>query len=75
MSTTTDALQRPVQVIWGADDRTATLERGLQLFRMLARHDRHAQFHVFNQSGHFPFREHPGWPHALLVRFVALHVD
>lgn len=66
-------LQRPVQVIWGFDDRTATLERGVDLFRMFARHDRSAQFHVFNQSGHFPFREHPERFNALLARFVASH--
>lgn len=64
-------LQRPLQVFWGFDDRTATLERGVDLFRMFARHDRHAQLHVFNQSGHFPFREHPERFNALLERFVA----
>ena len=66
-------LQRPVQVIWGFDDRTATLERGVELFRMFALHDRQAQLHVFNQSGHFPFREHPERFNALLGRFVESH--
>lgn len=66
-------LQRPLQVFWGFDDRTATLERGVELFQMFARHDRHAQLHVFNRSGHFPFREHPERFNALLGRFVAGH--
>jgi pimeloyl-ACP methyl ester carboxylesterase len=66
-------LQRPVQVFWGFNDRTATLERGVELFQMVARHDRDAQFHVFNQSGHFPFREHPERFNSLLARFVASH--
>ena len=66
-------LQRPVQVFWGFDDRTATLERGVDLFRMFALHDRQAQLHVFNQSGHFPFREHPERFNALLGRFVESH--
>jgi len=64
-------LQRPSQVVWGFDDRTATLERGIELFRMIAQHERRAQFHVINQSGHFPFREHPARFNALLARFVA----
>ncbi len=64
-------LQRPTQVIWGYDDRTATLERGISLFRSIARHERRTQFHVINQSGHFPFREHPARFNALLSRFLA----
>jgi 2-hydroxy-6-oxonona-2,4-dienedioate hydrolase len=64
-------LQRPVQVIWGYDDRTAVLERGLELFRILARHERRATLHVINRSGHFPFREHPSRFNALLGKFVS----
>jgi 2-hydroxy-6-oxonona-2,4-dienedioate hydrolase len=64
-------LQRPVQVFWGFDDRTATIDRGVELFRTLARHERRAQFHVINQSGHFPFREHPARFNALLAKWVA----
>jgi 2-hydroxy-6-oxonona-2,4-dienedioate hydrolase len=63
-------LQRPTQLIWGFDDRTATLDRGIALFNLIARHERDAQFHVINQSGHFPFREHPERFNALLARFV-----
>jgi pimeloyl-ACP methyl ester carboxylesterase len=64
-------LQRPAQVVWGYDDRTATLDRGIALFRSIARHERRAQLHVINQSGHFPFREHPARFNALLARWVA----
>ncbi|ARP93596.1 alpha/beta fold hydrolase [Bordetella genomosp. 13] len=65
-------LQRPVQVIWGYNDRTAVLDRGMELFRMVSRHQRDAQFHLINESGHFPFREHPAQFNALLARFFAL---
>jgi pimeloyl-ACP methyl ester carboxylesterase len=65
-------LQRPIEVIWGFNDRTAVIDRGVELFRMFARHERRAQFHVINQSGHFPFREHPERFNALLGRFVSL---
>jgi len=64
-------LQRPTQVIWGFDERTATIDRGIALFHSIARHERRAQFHIMNQSGHFPFREHPARFNALLARFVA----
>ena len=66
-------LQRPIQIIWGFNDQTAVLERGMELYQMVARHERRAQLHVFNQAGHFPFREHPARFNALLARFVALH--
>jgi pimeloyl-ACP methyl ester carboxylesterase len=65
-------LQRRVQIVWGYNDRTAVLERGMELFRMVSRHQRDAHFHVVNASGHFPFREHPAQFNALLARFFAL---
>ena len=64
-------LQRPTQVVWGYDDRTATIDRGIALYRGIARHERRALFHVINQAGHFPFREHPTRFNALLARWVA----
>ena len=64
-------LQRPTQIVWGYDDRTATLDRGIELFHIVARHERRTQLHVVNQSGHFPFREHPHRFNALLARFLA----
>ena len=63
-------LQRPVQVVWGFDDRTAVIDRGIELYNMFARHERRALFHVINQSGHFPFREHPKRFNALMRRWV-----
>jgi len=64
-------LQRPVQVVWGFNDRTAVIERGVEMFQLIAAHERRAQFHVINQSGHFPFREHPDRFNHLLAGFVA----
>jgi len=66
-------LQRPTQVIWGFNDRTALLDRGIRLFQLIARHDRSAQLHVVNESGHFPHREHPARFNALIGRFASLH--
>jgi pimeloyl-ACP methyl ester carboxylesterase len=66
-------LQRPVQIVWGFNDRTAVIDRGIELFQLLMAHERRTQFHVINQSGHFPFREHPDRFNSLLAGFVAAH--
>lgn len=66
-------LQRPTQIIWGFNDRTSAVEGGLELFRRLAARNRQTAFHVINEAGHFPFREHPARFNALLARFVALN--
>ena len=68
-------LQRPTQIVWGFNDRTISVEGGITLFDMIAAHERQAQLHVINQSGHFPYREHPARFNALLAGFVALHAD
>jgi 2-hydroxy-6-oxonona-2,4-dienedioate hydrolase len=66
-------LQRPVQIIWGFNDRTVVVERGMELFNILAAHERRVTLNLFNQSGHFPYREHPERFNALLDRFVDLY--
>jgi 2-hydroxy-6-oxonona-2,4-dienedioate hydrolase len=60
-------LQRPTQIFWGQNDRTAVIERGLELFRVIAAHDATAVFHAINHSGHFPFREQVDQFNALLI--------
>ena len=66
-------LRRPTQVIWGYDDRTSGVEGGMDVFRMIRRHNRQTRLHVVNQSGHFVFREQPEQFNALLSRFVQAH--
>ncbi|MFM0700679.1 alpha/beta fold hydrolase [Paraburkholderia sediminicola] len=63
-------LQRPVQLVWGANDRTVVMDRGIELFNMIAAHERRVTLNVFNESGHFPYREHPARFNALLDQFV-----
>ncbi|MCO5399719.1 alpha/beta fold hydrolase [Ralstonia soli] len=63
-------LGRPTQVIWGANDRTASVSRGLELFRMIAAHERQSSMSVINEAGHHPFREHPEHFNDLLMRFA-----
>jgi pimeloyl-ACP methyl ester carboxylesterase len=63
-------LRRPTQIVWGYDDRTSSIEGGLEVFRMMRAHNRRTTLHVVNQSGHFAYREQPDQFNALMTRFV-----
>ncbi len=63
-------MKRPTQLIWGYNDPTATLEQGRALFDLIAARERQCQFNVFNQSGHFTYREHPAGFNATLHAFI-----
>jgi pimeloyl-ACP methyl ester carboxylesterase len=47
----------PTLVIWGFNDRGAPLYLGHRLFERICPTTPHAEFHVFNQAGHYCFRE------------------
>jgi 2-hydroxy-6-oxonona-2,4-dienedioate hydrolase len=63
-------LQRPVHIIWGRNDLTARPERGIELFSILRQHERRTTLSIVEQSGHFPFIEHPEWFNRVLFGFV-----
>jgi 2-hydroxy-6-oxonona-2,4-dienedioate hydrolase len=63
-------LKRPTQVVWGCNDRTASVERGIALFRMIAAHEPDCRLHLINRAGHHPFREHPDHFNALMRAFI-----
>jgi 2-hydroxy-6-oxonona-2,4-dienedioate hydrolase len=63
-------LQRPTHIIWGGNDRTARVERGLALFELLRRHERRTAFSMIDKASHFPFIEHSAWFAELLRGFV-----
>ncbi len=52
-------LRTPTLVIWGYNDPTATLNQGQALFDLIASSEPRSQMHIFNQAGHFTYREHP----------------
>lgn len=66
-------LQRPTQLIWGSDDPTVSIERGMSLFEMIAAHERHTVMHTINECSHWAFREHHQRFNALLSNFVEAH--
>ena len=61
---------RPNLLIWGANDPTATLDQGFALFEMLAEKEKRTDMHIFNQAGHFSYREHPEAFNRLIVDYV-----
>lgn len=63
-------MQRPTQLFWTRNDGTATLDRGIALFDLLASKERQTALHVFNEAGHFPYREHPARFNACLAAFI-----
>lgn len=62
-------MQVPVQVIWATDDPLTTPEHGLWVFRLVAEHQRAAQFHLVNRAGALLFREQPTQFHQLVASF------
>ena len=52
-------LQRPTLMLWGYNDPTAPLWQGMALMEFLTAKERRTYLHIFNESGHFCYREHP----------------
>ena len=52
-------LQRPTLMLWGYNDPTAPLSQGMALMEFLTARERRTYLHIFNESGHFCYREHP----------------
>lgn len=52
-------MERPTLLVWGYNDPTATRDQGLALFDLLTAKERRTTLQMFNQAGHFTYREHP----------------
>jgi pimeloyl-ACP methyl ester carboxylesterase len=65
-----DGLLRPTMLFWAAQDPTAPLASGHELFRMLAHRQPRTQMHVVNLAGHFSSREQPEIFHRVLAEFL-----
>lgn len=63
-------LQRPTQIIWGRNDRTARVARGYELLENISRFEKRVVLNVVDKCGHFPYREHPEWFNHTLAGFV-----
>ena len=61
---------RPNLLIWGHNDPTATIDQGFSLFDILMHKEPRTEMHVFNESGHFTYREHPEAFNRLVLEYV-----
>lgn len=62
----------PVLVVWAYNDRGAPFEEcGIPALHLFLRGVPDARMHVFNRSGHFPFREWPDEFNALVRLFLS----
>lgn len=64
------ALNLPVLLTWSVNDRTAFFSQGLDLFHRICEKNAQTRMYVFNQSGHFPYREYPEEWNAVFENFV-----
>ena len=63
-------LRVPVLVVWGQNDPEGSLPSGLEMFRLVSASSPRARMHIFGDSGHLSFVEHPGEFDRLLVDFA-----
>ena len=63
-------LTLPTLICWGADDGTAPLSQGLTLFEMIREHAHRTRMHIFNQAGHFPYRQYPDEFNKVVTSFI-----
>jgi len=61
----------PTLLVWGFNDPTATIDQGLALLEILNLRQTRTEFAIFNEAGHFAFREHPEAFAALVAGFAA----
>ena len=52
-------LSTPTLLVWGKNDPSAVLDGGLKLFDIVSKGCPRNQMHIFNQAGHYCYREHP----------------
>ena len=66
-----DLKNMPVLVIWAYEDQGAPMvECGIPAMHLILPNVRNAQMHIFNQSGHYVYREHPEKFNAVLSAFI-----
>lgn len=64
-------IQRPVMQIWGYNDPTVPHAMAFDLYRLLAEKERRARWQIFNEAGHFSFREQPKRFNEVVRSFIA----
>jgi pimeloyl-ACP methyl ester carboxylesterase len=52
-------LKTPTLLAWGQNDPSGVISGGLALFDLVSASTERAHMHIFNQAGHYCYREHP----------------
>ena len=65
-----EALQVPVLLIWGHDEHSVPLARGLALYDIIAVQDPKVRMIVVNKADHFDFRLYPDEYNDHIVDFI-----
>jgi pimeloyl-ACP methyl ester carboxylesterase len=68
-------LQMPVLIYWGKDDSAAPIGKGQAMYDLIAAQNPHVKMVVADNTGHFPFREHPEDFVANVTDFIDLAKD
>lgn len=63
-------LRAPTLIVWGFNDPSAPFKLGIDLLQIIGPVVGQSRFYVFNQAGHYLFREHPLDLNRLITDFV-----
>ena len=67
-------LGKATLLAWAYNDPTATIDQGHVLFDLITRKTPDSRMYIFNQAGHFSYREHPAEFNELLRSFIQRNV-
>ena len=63
-------LQIPILMCWAADDPTAILEQGIQLYQIIRQANDKTRMYIVNHGGHFHYREYPEEFNNVVTNFI-----
>lgn len=63
-------LQKPILMCWAADDPTAILEQGVQLYQIIRQSNDLTRMYIVNRGGHFHYREYPEEFNNVVTNFI-----
>ena len=63
-------LTMPVLITWGANDPSAVLPIGINLFEMIKAKSKKTEMHIFNNVAHFHYREIPEDWNQVVMNFI-----
>lgn len=66
-------LKQPTLLFWGYNDPSALFERGVNLYKMIAKYNPETKMYLVNEAGHYSFREHPKEFNEVFLTFARLH--